>query len=168
MRISAFIAILMLAVFSAVSQQEKVNTLYLKTDNIPDRVVAVNPVDELCMVDSAGNIRMVFEGKLSEKNVRLTVCLKNKKGATKIKTDADGDLRPEQKADVEIFGNNPAVDKTTYAVEDEKDEAIITILSYNQTTGKIEGHFSSRYWDSATNSRRLSASIKFSTILRNS
>lgn len=165
MRLSLLLA-LVISSFTLFAQQEKLNTLYLKTDNVPDRIVSVLPVSGQCKADTGGVFNLTFEGKLSEKHVRLSMIFKSsKKGSTKIKTDADGDLRSDQKVDVEIYGENPAVDKTTYSIEDEKDEAAISISKYDSRTGLLEGTMNVRYWDSAMNSRRLSANIRFSLLL---
>ncbi len=152
-------------VLTSTAQQVVVNTLYLKSDNIPDRLVKLLPVKENCSIDSQSVLRLVMEGKLSEKKVRLNLTMNYKKGLTKIRTDDDGDLSPDQKMEIEVFGSNPAVDKTTYAIEDEKDEASVTITSYDAASRKLTGNLVVKYWDSAINMRRLNASFKFELLL---
>ena len=96
----------------------------------------------------------------------LLLYFKNKKGTVRIRVDEDGDLRPDQRADIEIFGSNPAVDKMLYTVEDKKDEVSVSVKQLNTSSGKIEGELNARYWDNATDSRKLSANISFSLTLQ--
>ena len=83
------------------------------------------------------------------------------KGTKKIKVDKDGDPASHQKLTIEIFGSNPAVDKDTYEIQGESDEAIITIQRYDEAKGELVGNFSVKYIDSTTGLKKLGASCRF-------
>lgn len=141
--------------------QEKINKLYFKTDRGAEKFVQLEPVEGQCTIDKSDRVKMVFEGKEGESNYRLTFnFVRTKKNAVRIRVDDDGDLKADQRADVEVFGMNPAVDKFTYAVEDPKDEAGMSITYINTSTGDLEGVFYAKYWDSAMNTRKANAAMR--------
>lgn len=148
-------------VLSSQAQGDKkvLNQIVLSAENIPDRTATLHCIDHCWRVDSLNNLVLTLEGTLRERSIRVSIIVAAKKGNTKIKIDKDGDLLTGQKLDIEIFGSNPAIDKQSYSIEDEKDEAVVTITSFD--INRVSGTFYARFFDSATDTRKLTATCKF-------
>lgn len=147
--------------FGVYAQGDKklLNQIVLSAENIPDRAAMLKCIDHCWHVDSLNNLVLTLEGTLRERSIRVSIIVTAKKGNTKIKIDKDGDLLIGQKLDIEIFGNNPAIDKQSFSIEDEKDEAVVTITSLDKN--RVSGTFYARFFDSATDTRRLTATCRF-------
>ncbi|HNP47990.1 MAG TPA: hypothetical protein PKL85_04090 [Bacteroidia bacterium] len=76
-------------------------------------------------------------------------------GPHKLKLDKDGDQKPGEKIYLEIYGSNPAVDKVVYTLEDESDDATVTISDISESDKIIAASFSGRFFDSATGVKRV-------------
>lgn len=148
---------------SAQSTKEELNVLSLKGENFKDGISIELKCTAPCITADmdGGTIAFSLNGKIGNRNVLVTAETPVLKGTKKIKVDKDGDLPNHQKLTIEIFGENPAVDKDVYEIEDPMDEATITILRYDESAGELEGTFSSKYFDGATAIKRLSASCHF-------
>jgi hypothetical protein len=164
-RLTSFLLLLLLCA-SAVSAQETkggTNLLMIRGEKYKEgATIVLTCTNECCTIDNEKKvITMTMDGKLGEKNVRVSLEVPIVTGTQKIKLDKDGDLGNNQKMTIEIFGSNPAVDKDVYEIQDEKDDAIIAIMSADEVTKKLEGTFSAKYFDSATDIKKLSATCHF-------
>ena len=109
----------------------------------------------------AGYLAFTLTGKIGERLIVVSCETPVMKGTQKIKLDKDGDPPSHQKLTIEIFGSNPAVDKDTYEIQGELDEAIITIQSYNEELKEVAGNFAVKYIDNTTGIKKLGASCNF-------
>lgn len=145
------------------AQKDDVNVITFRGENFKEETtVSLNCVDNCVVIDKEnGYIAFTLTGKIGERTIVVSAETPVMKGTKKIKVDKDGDMALHQKLTIEIFGSNPAVDKDSYEIQDESDEALITIQSFNESKGEIAGNFIVKYIDSATGIKRLSASCRF-------
>ena len=140
-----------------------INVLMMRGEKYKEGVMLnVTCVDSCLIVDKDGNyIVFTLTGTLNDRTVKISGEVPVLKGTKKIKVDSDGDLPAHQKFSIEIYGSNPAVDKDSYEIQDESDEAVVNIMRFDEEKGEVEGTFSVKYIDSATAIRRLSATSHF-------
>lgn len=151
------------ASFSFAQSQKDLNTITLRGEDFKEEISTVLSCTANCIVvdKDAGYIAFHLTGKIGERTILVSCETPQLKGTKKIRVDKDGDLPPHQKLTIEVFGKNPAVDKDVYEIQDETDEAIINIIRVDEESGEVEGTFSSKYFDSATAIKRLSATCHF-------
>lgn len=129
--------------------------------------VLVTSVDSLLKVDNGSSVvSITLIGNIKEQKIRVSCETTVLIGTKKIKLDKDGDLPLNQKLTIEVFGKNPALDKDTYEIQDENDEAVINIMRIDDVKKEVEGTFSVKYFDSATDTKKLSATCHFLIPLR--
>lgn len=135
----------------------------LRGENFKEEVITVLTCADNCLVidNESGFIAFTLSGKIGERNVLVSAETPVMKGTKKIKIDKDGDPVPHQKLTIEIFGSNPSVDKDTYEIQSESDEAVITILRYDEAKGELAGNFTAKYIDSTTGLKKLAVSCRF-------
>ena len=145
------------------SQKDGINMISLRGENFKEEVITVLTCNDNCLVidNESGFIAFTLSGKIGERNILVSVETPVMKGTKKIKVDKDGDPSSHQKLTIEIFGSNPAVDKDTYEIQGESDEAIITIQRYDEAKEELVGNFSVKYIDSTTGLKKLGASCRF-------
>ncbi len=158
-----FFCLVLLLRLNAQSVKGDLNVFTMRGENFKAGVITNLKCSEECLkVDKDGGyISFSLVGKAGERNLAVSCEVPLLKGTKKIKLDKDGDLGAHQKFTIEIFGKNPAVDKDIYEIQDEADEATINIIRIDEKSGEVEGTFSSKYMDSATGIRRLSANCHF-------
>lgn len=107
---------------------------------------------------------LILNGRMGGKTIRVEIETPATLGPHKIKLDKDGDPKPGEKFYIEILGPNSAVDKSVYTIEDESDDATITITEIAEEAGTLHATFSGRFFDGATGVKRAqiggSVSIK--------
>lgn len=96
-----------------------------------------------------------FVGQLDGKTLHLQIEVPATPGPHKLKLDKDGDQKPGERIYLEIYGSNPAVDKVVYTLEDESDDATVTISDISESDKIITASFSGRFFDSATGVKRV-------------
>lgn len=106
----------------------------------------------------------IMNGSMGGNTIRLEIETPATLGPHKIKLDKDGDPKPGEKFYIEILGPNSAVDKSVYTIEDESDDATVTITEIAEESGTLHATFSGRFFDGATGVKRAqiggSVSIK--------
>ncbi len=139
------------------------NLLMMKGERFKDGAsVQLNCEGKCCVVNKdEKHITFKMEGKVGDRNVIVIAEIPIIEGIKKIKLDKDGDLENHQKFTIEVFGMNPAVDKETYEIQDEADEAIFSVLHIDEIKNIVDGTVSVKYFDSATDVRKLSATLHF-------
>jgi hypothetical protein len=162
-RATGLILFLLLNYSFVFSQRDGMNMLSLRGENFKEEIITVLACADNCLVidKESGFIAFTLTGKIGERNILVTGETPVLKGTKKIKVDKDGDPSSHQKLTIEIFGSNPAVDKDTYEIQGESDEAIITIQRYDELKGELVGNFSVKYIDNTTGLKKLVASCRF-------
>lgn len=164
-RLTSLLLLFMICTAATLAQETKggTNLLMMRGEKYKEGVtIVLSCTNDCCTIDNEKKvITMTMDGKLGEKNVRVSLEVPIVTGTQKIKLDKDGDLGNNQKMTIEIFGSNPAVDKDVYEIQDEKDDAVVAIMNADETTKKLEGTFSAKYYDSATDIKKLSATCHF-------
>lgn len=149
----------------SIAQNSKgdINVLMMRGENFKEGAMLDMTCAPGCLkIDKEfGYFSFSLSGKIGERNVLVTGEIPVFKGSKRIKVDKDGDLGPHQKLTIEVFGDNPAVDKDSYEIQEVSDEASIVIMKCDEATGVVEGTFSSKYFDEALGIKRLSASCHF-------
>ncbi|MBK7853381.1 MAG: hypothetical protein IPJ66_20225 [Bacteroidetes bacterium] len=97
---------------------------------------------------------LILNGRMGGNTIRLEIETPATLGPHKIKLDKDGDPKPGEKFYIEILGPNSAVDKSVYTIEDESDDATVTITEIAEETGTLHATFSGRFFDGATGVKR--------------
>ncbi len=151
--------------FFVKSQETKggTNLLLMRGEKYKNgETVLVASIDSLLKIDrTASTVSFTLEGNISKKKIRVSCETSVLEGTKKIKLDKDGDLPLNRKLTIEVYGENPALDKDIYEIQDEFDEAIINIMRIDQIKLEFEGTFSVKYFDSATDTKKLSATCHF-------
>jgi hypothetical protein len=159
-----FIFILLISA-AGFSQETKggTNLLMMRGEKYKEGVsVVLTCAKECYKIDKEKSVLSVsMVGMLGEKNVRMSFEVPVLSDTQKIKLDKDGDLGNNQKMTIEIYGSNPAVDKDSYEIQDESDDASVVIMRIDEDKKEIEGTFSVKYFDSATDIKKLSATCHF-------
>lgn len=139
------------------------NLLMMKGERFKDGAsVQLNCEGRCCVVyKDEQYITFTMDGKVGDRSVNVIAEIPILEGIKKIKLDKDGDLGNHQKFTIEVFGKNPAVDKETYEIQDEADEAIFNLMHIDENRNIVDGTVSVKYFDSATDSRKLSATLHF-------
>ena len=158
-----FILLFKLNLGIALSQKEELNTIFLRGEDFKEEAYAVLVCSDNCLVidKAVGYVAFTLKGKIGERNILITGETPLLKGTKKIRVDKDGDPNSHQKLTIEIFGENPTVDKETYEIQGESDEAIITIHKLDDAKREIAGTFSVKYIDDTSGLKRLGASCRF-------
>ncbi|HRH66180.1 MAG TPA: hypothetical protein PLU53_07780 [Bacteroidia bacterium] len=134
-------------------------TIFLKGEDFP-----VEQKAELACVDSGTciqfneeirkTIRIVLSAPLGEQTLRLEIEVPATIGAHKLKLDKDGDPRPGEKFQLEIYGSNAPVDKVVYTLEDIGDDAMVNITDISEEQRSLNATFSGKFFDAATGVKR--------------
>ena len=144
----------------------KAGTIILKGEDFP-----AEKTTELSCTDSGECVHFVDEIKktvqlklaafMGDKTLNIEIEIPATMGSHKIKLDKDGDQKPGEKFYLEILGQNPAVDKVVYTLEDERDDATIIITDISEENGTLTGSFSGRFFDAATAVKRVQVNGTF-------
>lgn len=167
MKNGTIISVILLLMMSTLvkSQQTKggTNLLMMRGEKYPaGETILVASIDSLLKIDrTASTVSITLVGNIAEKKIHVSCETPVLVGTKKIKLDKDGDLPLNQKLTIEVFGKNPALDKDTYEIQDESDEAIVNIMRIDDVKLEVEGTFSVKYFDSATDTKKLSATCHF-------
>jgi hypothetical protein len=147
----------------AQSQKARINDLFLKGEAFKEgEHISIQCTSGKCWnYDELSGISFTLSGTTAGKPLLLSAEIPFCKGTYKIKVDQDGDLGAHEKLELVIYGPNAPVDNVTYTVEDEMDEALVTITNADKENGILEGTLTAKFYDSATAIKRLTASCHF-------